>query len=84
MQHISTPAPSTSGKPDNRSEKLPDIPEYDGDTVKLDLREDLLIQHRYPNHAHKITYAESCLTISKRAHNLKNRYRKDGLSTIST
>ena len=57
---------------------------------KLDAWEQLLIQRmhvnhdRYPTDLHKIAYAESRLTISKKAHNLMNRYRTDGLSTIRT
>lgn len=86
----STPTPTVPSRSDNRSEKLPDIPEYDGDMEKLDAWEQLLIQRmhvnhdRYPTDLHKIAYAESRLTISKKAHNLMNRYRTDGLSTIRT
>lgn len=85
-----TPAPPVSSKPDSRSEKLSDIPEYDGNMEKLDAWEQLLIQRmhvnhdRYPTDTHKIAYAESRLTISKKAHNLMNKYRTDGLSTIGS
>ena len=84
------PTPTVPSRPDNRSEKLSDIPKYDGDMDKLDAWEQLLIQRmhvnhdRYPTDMHKIAYAESRLTISKKAHNLMNRYRTDGLSTVRT
>ena len=68
-----------------RSEKLPDIPEYDGDEDKLDAWEQNLIQKMHINHDRyfsdeaKIAYAESRLTINKRAHLLMTPYRIDGL-----
>ena len=40
--------------------------------------------NQYPTNLHKIAYAESSFTISKKAHNLMNRYRTDGLNTICT
>lgn len=39
---------------------------------------------RYPTGVDKSVYAESRLTTGKRAHNLMNRYRKDGLNTVRT
>ena len=73
-----------------RSEKLPDIPEYEGDKDRLDAWEQSLIQRmdvnddRYPSHRAKIAYAESRLTIGKKAHNLMGQYRVNDLCTIST
>ena len=57
---------------------------------KLDAWEQQLIQRmhvnhdRYPSDAHKIAYAESRLTIGKKAHNLMNRYRSEGLCILSS
>lgn len=71
------------------SEKLPDIAEYDGDREKLDAWEQSLIQRmhanhdRYPTDTSKIAYAESRLTIGKRAHTLMSPYRIDGLCTLT-
>lgn len=73
-----------------RSEKLPDIPEYDGDVDKLDAWEQSLIQRMDVNHDRyttaraKIAYAESRLTIGKKAYNLMNPYRKEGLCTLTS
>ena len=70
------------------SEKLPDTPEYDGDRDKLNAWEHTLIQRMHVNHdqystdAAKIAYAESRLTIGKRASILMMSYRKDGICTI--
>lgn len=78
-------APSTF-----RSEKLPDIPEYDGDRDRLDAWEQSLVQKitanddRFPEEHNKIAYAESRLTIGKKAHSLMGQYRKDGLCTLTT
>ena len=75
---------------DIRSEKLPDISEYDGEEAKLDSWEQSLIQRmhvnhdRYPTDVAKIAYAENRLTIGKRAHNLMNAYRLDGICTLKT
>ncbi len=83
-----TPVPRSRTPP--RSEKLPDIPEYDGDMDKLDAWEQALVQRmdsnhdRYPTDRAKIAYAESRLTIGKKAHNLMNPYRRDGLCTITS
>ena len=72
------------------SEKLPDISEYDEDRDKLNVWEHALIQHMHVNHnqystdAAKITYAESQLTIDKRASILMMPYWKDGICTIFT
>ena len=88
---LSTSTPLTaSATPVHLSEKLPDIPEYDGDRDKLNAWEHALIQHMHVNHnqystdAAKIAYAESRLTISKRASILMMPYRKDGICTIFT
>ena len=73
-----------------KSEKLPDIAEYDGNMDNLDSWEQSLIQRmhvnhdRYPTENEKITYAESRLTIGKKAHNLMNRYRKDSLCALTS
>ena len=73
-----------------RSEKLPDITEYEGEEVKLDAWEQSLIQRmhvnndRYPFDQAKIAYAESRLTIGKKAHNLMNAYRVDGLCILTS
>ena len=73
-----------------RSEKLPDITEYVGEEVKLDAWEQSLIQRmhvnndRYPFDSAKIAYAESRLTIGKKAHNLMNAYRVDGLCVLTS
>ena len=76
--------------PEPRSEKLPDIPEYDGDEARLDAWEQSLIQRmhinndRYPSDESKIAYAENRLIIGKTAHNLMNSYRVDGLCTLTS
>ena len=81
----STPAPAPLSR---LSEKLPDIAEYDGDRDKLDAWEQALKQKMHTNHdrystdALKISYAESRLTIGKRAHTLMSPYRTDGICTI--
>lgn len=73
-----------------RSEKLPDISEYDGDRDRLDAWEQSLVQKmtanddRFPEEHNKIAYAESRLTIGKKAHSLMGQYRKDGLCTLTT
>lgn len=70
------------------SEKLPDIEKYEGDRDNLDAWEQSLIQRmninhdRYPTDLAKIAYAESRLTIGKKASNLMMPYRKDGICTI--
>ena len=72
------------------SEKLPDISEYNADRDKLDAWEHALIQCMHVNHdqyltdAAKITYAESQLTIDKRAFILMMSYWKDGICIIFT
>ena len=71
-------------------QNLPDVPGHDGDMEKLDAWEQQLTQRmqvnhdRYPSDAHKIAYAESRLTIGKKAHNLINRYRSEGLCILLT
>ena len=81
---------TASAIPVHLSEKLPDIPEYDEDRDKLNTWEHALIQHMHVNHDQyltdtaKITYAESQLTISKRASILMMSYWKDGICTIFT
>ena len=81
---------NSESKTDLRSEKLPDISEYDGDEAKLDSWEQSLIQRMHVNHdrystdASKIAYAENRLTIGKRAHNLMNAYRVDGICRLTT
>lgn len=87
---------SASGSPPSRtrtpprSEKLPDISEYEGDQDKLDAWEQTLIQRmhvnhdRYPTDGDKIAYAELKLAVGKKASNLMNRYRKDGLCTLTS
>lgn len=73
-----------------RSEKLPDIPQYEGDKDQLDAWEQNLIQRmdvnhdRYPTARAKIAYAESRLTIGKKAHNLMEQYRVNGLCIIAS
>ena len=73
-----------------RSEKLPDIQEYEGDTDKLDAWEQALVQRmdinhdRYPTDRAKIAYAESRLTIGKRAHNLMNSHRRNGICSLTS
>ena len=51
---LSTPTPPTpltaSATPVRLSEKLPDIPEYDGDRDKLNAWEHALIQRMHVNH----------------------------------
>ena len=60
------------------------------ETDKLDAWEQALIQRmninhdRYPTDTAKIAYAESRLTIGKRASILMMPYRRDGICTIST
>lgn len=59
-----------------KSEKLPDIPLYEGGLNELDAWEQSLIQRlhinrdRYPTEQDKIAYAELRLTNGKKAHNL--------------
>ncbi|KAI4085795.1 MAG: hypothetical protein L6R37_008469, partial [Teloschistes peruensis] len=89
---LDTPAPSspTTASTIHRSEKLPDTPEYDGDRDRLDAWEQSLIQRmhvnhdRYPTDREKIAYAESRLTIGKKAHNLMGQYRRDGLCYLTS
>lgn len=82
------PRQTTETKP-SKSEKLPELGEYDGNMDTLDAWEQGLIRRmhanhdRYPTEIEKITYAESRLTIGKKAHNLMNRYRKDGPCTLT-
>ena len=72
------------------SEKLPDISEYDGERDRLDAWEQSLLQKmtanddRFPDERNKIAYAESRLTIEKKAHSLMGQYRKDGICTLPT
>ena len=47
---ISTPTLPASSKPDSRSEKLPNIPKYNGNMDKLDAWGQLLIQRMHVNH----------------------------------
>ena len=81
---------TASATPVRLSEKLPDISEYDGDRDKLNAWEHALIQRmhvnhdQYPTDAAKIAYAESRLTIGKRASILMMPYWKDGICTIFT
>ncbi len=83
------PSPSRTRTPP-RSEKLPDISEYEGDQDKLDAWEQTLIQRmhvnhdRYPTDGDKIAYAELKLAVGRKASNLMNRYRKDGLCTLTS
>ena len=80
---------ATKSQPTLRSEKLPDIPEYEGEESKLDDWDQALVQRmhinhdRYPTDQMKIAYAESRLTIGKRAHLLMGYYRTNGLCTIN-
>ncbi|KAL8761045.1 MAG: hypothetical protein Q9194_007736, partial [Teloschistes cf. exilis] len=73
-----------------RSEKLPDIPEYDGERDRLDAWEQSLIQKmtanddRFPKENYKIAYAESRLAIGKKAHSLMGQYQSDGICTLAT
>jgi hypothetical protein len=77
-------------KSEPRSEKLPDIPEYEGDESQLDAWEQSLIQRmhinndRYPSEQSKIAYGENRLTIGKKAHNLMNPYRVDGICILTS
>ena len=70
------------------SEKLLDIPEHNEDRDKLNMWEHALIQCMHVNYDQyftdtaKITYAESQLTISKRAFILMMSYWKDGICII--
>ncbi len=72
----------------SKSEKLPDIPEYDGDVDKLDAWEQSLIHKmhanhdRYPTDQKKIAYAENRLTMGKKAQILMGKYRSDGLCIL--
>ena len=83
----SAPA-SVSAPPPRLSEKLPDIDKYEGERDKLDAWEQALLQKmhtnhdRYPTDVHKIAYAESRLTIGKRAHTLMSPYRVNGICSI--
>ena len=83
------PDPPPQPRAPLKSEKLPDIPEYEGDLDKLDAWEQALVQRmsinhdRYPTDREKIGYAESRLTIGKKAHNLMNSYRANGLCTLT-
>ena len=79
-----------SATPVHLSKKLSDISEYDEDRDKLNTWEHALIQCIHINHNQyltdtaKITYAESQLTIDKRAFILMMSYWKDGICTIFT
>ena len=81
---------TASATPVHLSEKLSDIPEYDKDRDKLNMWEHAFIQCIHVNHNQyltdtaKITYAESQLTIDKRAFILMMSYWKDGICTIFT
>ena len=81
---------TASATPVHLSEKLLDIPEYDEDRDKLNTWEHALIQCMHVNHDQyftdtvKIAYAESQLTIGKRASILMMPYWKDGICTIFT
>lgn len=82
----STPPPAPAFK----SEKLPDIAEYDGDMDRLDAWEQSLVHRmnanhdRYPMDRQKIAYGENRLTIGKKAHNLMGQYRVDGLCSLTS
>ena len=88
-RHSSSPSTAPAA-PIRLSEKLPDIDKYEGDRDNLDTWEQSLIQRmninhdRYPTDLAKIAYAESRLTIRKKASNLMMPYRKDGICTITT
>jgi hypothetical protein len=75
---------------ESRSEKLPNISEYEGDESQLDAWEQSLIQRmhinndRYPFEQSKIAYGENRLTIGKKAHNLMNPYRVDGICILTS
>ena len=90
MAAVSASLSRTSDPKLPKSEKLPDTAEYEGDMDKLDAWEQALVQRmhgnadRYPTDEAKITYAESRLTIGKKAHNLMNRYRVNGLCTLTS
>ena len=87
---VSASLPRPSEAKLEKSEKLPDVDKYEGEVEKLDAWEDALVQRlygnedRYPTDKSKIIYAESRLTITKKAHNLMKRYRVDGLCTITS
>lgn len=88
------PPPATTASaptiPTRLSEKLPDIDKYEGDRDNLDAWEQSLVQRmhvnhdRYPTDLAKIAYAESRLTIGKKASNLMMPYRIDGICTLSS
>ena len=73
-----------------KSEKLPDIPLYEGGLNELDAWEQSLIQRlhinrdRYPTEQDKIAYAELRLTNGKKAHNLMGQYRHEGLCYVTS
>lgn len=58
------------------SKKLPDIPEYEREELKLDDGEQKFIQKIDVNNDcfftnwYKIAYTENCLALSKKTHNL--------------
>lgn len=76
-------------RPD-KTEKLSDIFFYDGEEDKLDDWDTALVskmsgnEDRYRTDRSKIVYAESRLTVGKRAHTLMNRYRTKGLCTLTS
>lgn len=88
IRQAPVPAPSTVAPQPQKSEKLPDVDPYDGDMDKLDAWEQSLVQRmhanrdRYPSDEDKIAYAESRLVIGKKAHNLMNQHRVNGLCTL--
>ena len=85
----STPL-TASATPVHLFKKLSDTSEYDEDRDKLNTWEHALIQRMHVNHNQystdtaKIAYAESQLTIDKRASILIMLYWKDGICIIFT
>ena len=89
QSQVPAPVAATTATP-RLSEKLPDIDEFDGDREKLEGWEYRLVQRmnvnhdRYPTDSAKISYAESRLTIGKKAFNLMMPYRHDGICTLTS
>ena len=69
----------------SKSEKLSDISEYEENKNKLNAQEQVLIQRMHINHdwyliqSEKIAYAEFCLKIRNRTHNLMSYYYENDL-----